>query len=371
MAGRPVSEQSLRGFFTFVDCFGGGTFPRTDLERALGGGDEARNIVRVLKRAEIVAWAPNALTLACTEERPRCSGHAIHEEVRYGRLALVGGCSQKTRRCLDFPLDDEAFLARITVSIRGLALAMRRIFDIEGIYDLDNAQALMTVGEEDVDGKTPRNVHILASPDYQSLTRLFARLEEKRRRSLVLIPVRNAFGTTLRERHGPAAHVELDFLEERIVLRDGALVALSRDDARVAAPAKVPNAEPPPVTLVFECERAKTGSMRIIANGKPVVLQDRYFAFLIKLVDVRLTSKTPNRWTSGDKLGADKINAPSWHVNRAFDGIVPEGFDVVQNDGKRQFALNPAIVIGRIDWSSVAAHPHEVVKAIARRHAPV
>ena len=366
-----TAGPSLHGFFVFLDCFGGWTFARADLERALGGGDVAREILRALKREEIVAWAPNALMLECTEERARCRGHEIREEARNGRPGLVGICTAKTRRCLDFPLDDETFLARITVSIRALALTLRRLFDIEGLHDLENEQALMTVGEEDVDGKTPRNVHLLASPDYQSLTHLFARLGEKRRRSLVLIPVRNEFTTMLRERHGPETHVELAFLEERLVLRNGALAAIADDNAQSTPRAELAIGKSAPVTLVFECERAKAGSMRIVANGKPVVLQDRYFAFLIKLVDIRLTSKTPNPWTSGDRLGADKMNAPGWHVNRAFDGIVPDGFDVVQNDGKKQFALNPAVVIGRIDWSSVAAHPHETVKAIARRHAAV
>jgi len=353
---------SLRSFFEFLERRGGGTFSRQDVERELGDGTEGAEILRALMRAEIVTKARYAVRLACPEGRTDCEGIGVEQHFEARRETLHGVCTARRRRCPSFEIVDEAPLARVTVTLSEIGKSLRRIFELDGVCALEERYVL-TLGEEEIAGQNPRDVLFLPCPDHTSLAEFVSNLERTFRATLLFLPTRR---TELRGSLPETSRVEVRFLSELLVVRDGR-IALGAQEATVAPPSPV--ATPPmssataPLTLVLECARRKRG-MVFSANGVNVDLPDAKFALLIKLVDLHLRDR--NAWATFRSLGLTR--GATWRTNQFFAGVAPAGFEVIQIDRKKQCTLNPAVVIARVDWRSVAAHPDKEVKGIAERH---
>jgi DNA-binding response OmpR family regulator len=116
------------------------------------------------------------------------------------------------------------------------------------------------------------------------------------------------------------------------------------------------------VTLAMDGTPAG-GRTAVTICGVPRELRDRTFVVLLHLVAVH--KRAAGLWEARDALGFGRSrNAPS-RVREAFDGLVPEDFEVIEGDRRGQFRLNPAIVVEPVAWDALLSHPDVEVRKIA------
>ena len=88
-------------------------------------------------------------------------------------------------------------------------------------------------------------------------------------------------------------------------------------------------------------------------NGVRRSLQDAKFVVLLRLVAVH--ERAAGTWTSRVAMGIVQRDMTT-RVREAFEGVLPEGFELVESDRRGNFRLNPAVV-GRVEWGALEGHP--------------
>ena len=137
-----------------------------------------------------------------------------------------------------------------------------------------------------------------------------------------------------------------------------AACALSREPKAPGASAPAAAA----VHIVLDATRGKR-RMGFLVNGQRRELQDAKFVVLLRLAAAHL--RGAGSWSTKAALGMTRSPETPSRIAEAFRGLVPEGFPVIERDGRGSFRLHPDVVVGKVDWAALAAHPHESVKKIA------
>ena len=65
-------------------------------------------------------------------------------------------------------------------------------------------------------------------------------------------------------------------------------------------------------------------------------------------------------------LGIARNPAMPSRLRQAFDGSVPAGFHIVETDKSGRLRLNPAVVVGKVDWAALERHADEAVVKVAK-----
>ncbi len=93
-------------------------------------------------------------------------------------------------------------------------------------------------------------------------------------------------------------------------------------------------------------------------------LPDARFILLLRLIDAHL--RTPGAWSTRQELGIGRSPEIPSRIREAFEGVFPEGFELMESDRAGKLRLNPEVGIGRIDWKALAGHPNAGVQRVAR-----
>ena len=146
---------------------------------------------------------------------------------------------------------------------------------------------------------------------------------------------------------------------------------------RGAGPWRVPEAVVPQVPVVATAavrvdvtiviDGRKVGARTIVViNGEERSLQDAKFVVLLRLVVAR--EKSAAGWGSREELGLDGTNRDATaRIREIFEGIVPEGVNPVEKDGRGQFRLNLGIGVGGVEWDALKGHPSAAVRRVAEK----
>ena len=139
--------------------------------------------------------------------------------------------------------------------------------------------------------------------------------------------------------------------------------ASSVNAAVVPAPAMAPSRAD--VKLVIDGR--KVGARTIVeVNGQERSMQDAKFVVLLRLVVAR--EKRAEGWASREELGLESGNRDATtRIRGIFEGLVPEGFNPVEGDGRGQFRLNLGIAVERVEWGALRGHPSAGVKRVAEK----
>ena len=95
------------------------------------------------------------------------------------------------------------------------------------------------------------------------------------------------------------------------------------------------------------------GRTTFLVNGVKRSLPDSKFVVLLRLVAAH--EREAGAWTSRALLGITQRDTTT-RVREAFEGVVPEGFDVIEGDKRGNFRLDPRVV-GRVEWGKLEGHP--------------
>ena len=78
-------------------------------------------------------------------------------------------------------------------------------------------------------------------------------------------------------------------------------------------------------------------------------------------------SRVGDRGSASDRyeLGIGDDRGIVTRLRKALKGVVPEGLQVIEFDGQKQYRLNPEIVVEGVNWETLARHPNEAVRKIA------
>ena len=99
-------------------------------------------------------------------------------------------------------------------------------------------------------------------------------------------------------------------------------------------------------------------------QGEARELQDGLLPVLVSLILLQTTS--PGAWAGKTGLAmARKRYAPS-RIRKTFEGLVPEGFEIVQYTAGGEFRLNPNVVVENVEWEALVDHPELEVQKVAR-----
>jgi hypothetical protein len=378
---RPGS--AIRRFFGFVEKVGGGSVLRSSLLQALGDDAEANATLEALGRARIASEGPLAEALPCRQlEKCALEVREITSPAAPKKRLFVAICEADPRDCetTDVTLDE---IRQSEISLREIAEAARTLLEIEPSAKLTGltVDKPLAIGEHAAGGAETRDVFLYLRPRPEPLGFLLDKCGRATRGSLVLVPTFDTVDAELRRNHGPGAHVELETLGDLFAIRDGALALAPRlrsvrpqaeqiermgDSPGPRPAARKPGLQPTTVTLVIDAPRSQQ-NMGLLANGARLEMIDSYFGLLIRLISAHLL--TPDRWVEYREVGlAGRKRDLISRVCGVFEEVAPKGFRVLVTDRRGHVRLNPAVVIERVDWKNVCAHPHEPVKAAARLH---
>jgi len=116
------------------------------------------------------------------------------------------------------------------------------------------------------------------------------------------------------------------------------------------------------VTLAMDGEPIR-GRTSLRTCGEPRTMGDAPFAVLLRAVLAH--ERAAGSWTDKYELGIGDDRAMTNRVREPFKGLVPERFAVLEGDRRKQFRLNPAIVVERVNWEEMAKHPHAAIRNVA------
>jgi hypothetical protein len=114
-------------------------------------------------------------------------------------------------------------------------------------------------------------------------------------------------------------------------------------------------------TLAIEgaAARGRT-STRICGERKQI--QDAILVVLLRLAATHVRS--PGKWETRQALRITGRNTTT-RIRDVFRGKVRADFNVVESNYEGEFRLNPSIVVERIDWEALSAHPDDGIRKIA------
>jgi hypothetical protein len=107
--------------------------------------------------------------------------------------------------------------------------------------------------------------------------------------------------------------------------------------------------------------RRRRSRTSIRARGERILLQDAKFVVLLRAV----LAYVRDAWSDRCEPGIGDDRGIVTHLGKAFKGVVPEGLQVIECDGRKQYRLNPEIVVEGANWETLAKHPNEAVPKIA------
>jgi hypothetical protein len=107
----------------------------------------------------------------------------------------------------------------------------------------------------------------------------------------------------------------------------------------------------------------KSGRTQIRVNDTAREMQDSRFLALLRFVVAR--SRDLEAWSSREALGIATSRNVTTYIREAFDGLVPEDFEVIEGDRRGNVRLNPQIVVEPVLWDALAQHPDPGVARVA------
>jgi CheY-like chemotaxis protein len=122
--------------------------------------------------------------------------------------------------------------------------------------------------------------------------------------------------------------------------------------------------------IVVELDGGPGGGLRrtgFLVNGARTDLQDAMFARLVRLVAAH--EDAPEAYSPRHAIGILESRDATTAIRKAFKGLVPAGFEVLERDGYGGFRLNPQMRIDRVAWEKLEKHgdPGIAKVAIERR----
>jgi len=93
-------------------------------------------------------------------------------------------------------------------------------------------------------------------------------------------------------------------------------------------------------------------------------LQHAKFLVFLRLVAAHL--RGPDGWMSKAALGIARNPAMPSRLRQEFAGSVPAGFHIVETDKSGRLRLNPAVVVGKVDWAALERHADDAVRKLAK-----
>jgi CheY-like chemotaxis protein len=145
----------------------------------------------------------------------------------------------------------------------------------------------------------------------------------------------------------------------------GALARAGRDDhAKCAAlvQRRVTATVKDGVRVVIDGVTTSSRCAGFFVNGERRDLQDSKFVMFLRLVAAHLVAA--GSWSDRQELGMRGRNATT-AIREAFVGLVPDGLNVIEGDGRGNFRLNPGIVVESVAWDVLASHSDGAVQRIA------
>ncbi len=145
--------------------------------------------------------------------------------------------------------------------------------------------------------------------------------------------------------------------------------ALAQASAKAPAPKKKAGDEARVagrVTLAMEGEPVR-GRTTVRICGERREMPDTKFAVLLRCVLAH--ERAVGSWSDRYELGIGDDRSMATRVRDAFKGVVPEGFVVIEADRRKQFRLNPEIVVDTVSWERLGKHPDPTVRKIAMQAA--
>jgi len=100
-----------------------------------------------------------------------------------------------------------------------------------------------------------------------------------------------------------------------------------------------------------------------LVNGERRELQDAKFVVFLRLVVALI--REAGAWCARHDLGIAYSREVVSRIRAAFQGLVPEGFEIIEGDGNGSFRLNPAIVVESLDWVALGKHGYDGVREMA------
>jgi hypothetical protein len=99
------------------------------------------------------------------------------------------------------------------------------------------------------------------------------------------------------------------------------------------------------------------------ACGEPVLLQDARFVVLLRAVVAH--ERSAGSWSDRYDLGIGDDRGMVTHLRNELKEVVPEGFQVIEAGGGKQYRLNPEIVVEETNGEKLMEHPNAAVRKIA------
>ena len=96
-------------------------------------------------------------------------------------------------------------------------------------------------------------------------------------------------------------------------------------------------------------------------NGERRDLQDSKFVIFLRLVAAHLAAS--GSWSDRQALGMRGRNATT-AIREPFVGLVPDGLNAIEKDGRGNFRLNPAIAVESVAWEVLGSHSDGAVQRI-------
>ncbi len=126
-------------------------------------------------------------------------------------------------------------------------------------------------------------------------------------------------------------------------------------------------AVPPKFTgsITVDIDGSKNKLRNVVRVGAHACeLQDAKFLVFLRLVAAHV--RAPEGWVS--KLALNMARSPETphRIRQAFAKAVPAGFDIVEGDKSGRLRLNPAVVVGSVDWRALENHANDAIKKLAK-----
>ena len=105
------------------------------------------------------------------------------------------------------------------------------------------------------------------------------------------------------------------------------------------------------------------GRTAVRVCGERRDVQDATFSVLLRFIVAHERGR--GVYSSREALGFGKSRNATSRVRETFEGLVPEGFEVIEGDRRGGFRLNPEIEVEAVDWGGLEGHPDPGVRRIA------
>ncbi len=130
-----------------------------------------------------------------------------------------------------------------------------------------------------------------------------------------------------------------------------------------AAPVEVPSAAGGVVRVAIDGKVTKGGTEIVINGNLRVMCSDSKFRVVLRGLVAR--ERSAEGWSSREAMGIGRSRNATTYIRKTFEGLAPDGFEVIESDGHGNVRLNPEIVVERVGWDALSEHPDPGVVRIA------